>query len=355
MKTNKWKKIMLLCMVCLVTLFCVPTQPVSAREEVLLNTPEELVWKQSYKGEILHSLYFDTETYQYTFTLPQSGHIGIIFNSETEPMEITIYDSAQNKICNASAATGMTNHSFELLKGNYILKITPHWYGGKFSFTPTFTPSGETQSEAYTDKNNETGLATSYSVGDLYVGQLADNDSTDIYKIEVTKTGTLTLNVDSLFQDYYITLVNDYGDISYEERANSGKHQYSFFVPKGTYYLKFLGEENYTGTYSFNTSLSAIPTGKLSSAKNVRTRSILVKCGKNSKVSGYQIQIATNRTFSKGKKYFNINENTTSSTKLYSLKKRKIYYVRVRNYIVAPNNKNYYSQWSNSKKVYVRV
>ena len=350
MRTNKWKKIMLLCMVCLVTLFCVPIQPVSA-SEILANTSEELVWGKSYSGT-LENRY---QIYQYTFTLSQSGHIGMVYNAEGDSLKLQIFDSAQNRICILDPAEGMTNQSLELLKGKYIIKISTAYYECKFSFTPTFTPSGETQSEAYTDKNNETGLATTYAVGDSYIGHLADNDPTDIYKVEVTKTGNLTLNVDSQFQDYFITLVNDYGDISYEERANSGKHQYSFFVPKGTYYLKFLGEENAIGAYSFNTSLSEMPAGKLSSAKNVKTRSILVKCGKNSKVSGYQIQIATNRTFSKGKKYFNINENTTSSTKLYSLKKRKTYYVRVRNYIVAPNNKNYFSQWSNSKKVYVRV
>ena len=123
-------------------------------------------------------------------------------------------------------------------KGKYIIKISTAYYECKFSFTPTFTPSGETQSEAYTDKNNETGLATTYAVGDSYIGHLADNDPTDIYKVEVTKTGNLTLNVDSQFQDYFITLVNDYGDISYEERANSGKHQYSFFVHRHAKFLQ---------------------------------------------------------------------------------------------------------------------
>lgn len=353
MKTNKWKKIILLCMVCLITLFCVPTQQVSASEEVLVNTPEKIVWGQSYTGHIEKRY----DAYQYTFTLPKSGHIGMVCNVEGRSINVIIYDSARNVICNTCASIGMTNQAFELLQGEYTLKVTKTGYDDcKFSFTPTFTPSGETRSEAYTDKNNETGLATTYTLGDSYIGQLADNDSTDIYKFEVAGTGHLSLDIDSKLQAFYIKLVNDYGDISYEETITSGKHQYSYFVPKGTYYLQFLREDNdSTGTYSFNTSLSAIPAGKLSSAKNVKTRSILVKCGKNSKVSGYQIQIATNRTFSKGKKYFNINENTTSSTKLYSLKKRKTYYVRVRNYIVAPNNKNYYSQWSNSKKVYVRV
>lgn len=341
-------------MVCLVTALCIPAKQVSA-SEVLLNIPEELVWGQSYSGEIVNSRYHALETYQYTFTLSKSGHIGMVFNVEEHPLIITIYDSAENEVCSASAAVGMSNQTFDLLKGEYIMKITPDWYGLKFSFTPAFTASGETKSESYDEKNNEIGLATSYKVGDSYTGHLADNDTTDIYKMRVKSTGNLVVSVDSKFKSYSIKLVNDYGDISYRETVTSGKHKYSFFVPKGTYYLQFLGEENSTGIYSFRTSLSAIPKGKLTSAKNVKTCSLQVKWGKSSKVTGYQLQISTNKKFSKAKKSFYITDNTTSSVKLYNLKKRKTYYLRVRNYITAPNGKSYYSKWSGSKKVSVRM
>ena len=355
MKRNKYKRIILLCMVCLVTVLCIPEKQVSA-SEVLLNTPEELVWGQSYSGEIVNSRYNTDEAYQYTFTLSQSGHIGMVFNVEEHPLIISIYDSAQNKVCSAFAAVGMTNQAFELLKGEYIVKIKPDWYGCKFSFTPTFTASGETKSESYDEKNNEIGLATSYIVGDSYTGHLADNDDMDIYKMEVTGNGNLTVSVDSKLKDYDIKLVNDYGDVSYEQTVTSGKHKYSFFVPKGTYYLQFLrGDKTSTGIYSFYTSLSDIPKGKLSSVKNVKTCSMQVKWGKNSKVTGYQLQISTNKKFSKSKKSFYINDNTTSSTKIYNVKKHKIYYVRVRNYITAPNGKSYYSKWSSSKKVSIRM
>lgn len=352
MKRNKCKNIILLCIVCLVTVLCIPAKQVSA-SEVLLNTPEELVWGQSYSGEIENKY----QVYQYTFTLSQSGHIGMVCNVEGYPMNIGIYDSAQNCVCKVSAAKGMTNQAFELLKGEYTMKITISWsYDCKYSFTPTFTASGETKSESYDEKNNETGLATSYMVGDSYTGHLADNDDMDIYKMEVTANGNLTVSVDSKLKDYDIKLVNDYGDVSYEQTVTSGKHKYSFFVPKGTYYLQFLrGDKTSTGIYSFYTSLSDIPKGKLSSVKNVKTCSMQVKWGKNSKVTGYQLQISTNKKFSKSKKSFYINDNTTSSTKICNVKKHKTYYVRVRNYITAPNGKSYYSKWSSSKKVFIRM
>ena len=239
------------------------------------------------------------------------------------------------------------------------MEISVNWaYGfgySKFSFTPTFTASGETESEAYDEMNNEIGLATSYSLGDYYSGHFADNDTTDIYKMKVTGTGILTVNVDSKLRDYDITLLNDYGDISYEQSITSGKHKYSFFVTKGTYYLQFLrGDQISTGIYSFNTSLSSIPKGKLSSVKNVKTCSLKAKWGTNWKVTGYELQIATNKKFTKDKKSFYITDNTTSSGKVYNLKRRNTYYVRIRNYVTASNGKSYYSKWSGIKKVFVR-
>lgn len=355
MKRNSYKRIILLCMVCLVTMLCIPTKQVSAKSEVLLNTPEELIWGQSYSGEIVNSRYSVIETYKYTFTLSESGHVGMVFTAEKNPLIITIYDSAENIVYEVTATVGMTNLSSELLKGEYVMKITPNWYGSKFSFTPTFTASGETKSEAYDEKNNEIGLATSYKVGASYSGHFADNDTTDIYKMKVTGTGNLTVNVDSKLRDYDIKLVNDYGDISYQQTVTSGKHKYRFFVAKGTYYLQFLrGDQISTGIYSFNTSLSSIPKGKLSSVKNVKSCSLKVKWKKNSKITGYQLQIATNKKFTKNKKSFYITDNTTSSGKICNLKRRKTYYVRIRNYVTASNGKSYYSKWSGIKKAFVR-
>lgn len=352
MKKRECKKIILLFMVLVVSVLCIPSKQVLAND-VLINTPEPLVWGQSYSGEFSRA----GEVAIYTFNLAESGHIGMVWNVEENPVFIKVYDSAQNSVCEVLVSKGMTNQAFELLKGEYTMEVTYSFHGFhcQFSFTPTFTASGETKSESYDEKNNEIGLATSYKVGDSYTGHLADNDTIDIYKMRVKSTGNLAVSVDSKFKSYSIKLVNDYGDISYKETVTSGKHKYSFFVPKGTYYGQFLGEKNSTGVYSFRTSLSAIPKGKLTSVKNVKTCSLQVKWGKSSKVTGYQLQISTNKKFSKAKKSFYITDNTTSSVKLYNLKKRKTYYLRVRNYITAPNGKSYYSKWSGNKKVSVRM
>lgn len=75
---------------------------------------------------------------------------------------------------------------------------------------------------------------------------------------------------------------------------------------------------------------------------------LTVKCASASKVTGYQVQYATNSKFS-GSKYWN---STTASTTIKKLGGKgsaaQKYYVRVRTYKTY-KGKNYYSNWSGSK------
>ena len=85
---------------------------------------------------------------------------------------------------------------------------------------------------------------------------------------------------------------------------------------------------------------------KLTRAK----KAITVKWKKVSGVNGYQIQLATNKSFTKGKKTVNINKKSTVSKKVKKLKAKKKYYVRVRTYKVV-NGTKYYSAWSPKKAI----
>ena len=78
---------------------------------------------------------------------------------------------------------------------------------------------------------------------------------------------------------------------------------------------------------------------------------------KTEQVSGYQVQYALNKKFTKGKKTINVKGNQTGSLKIKKLKSRKTYYVRVRTR--KPSNGKYtecnmYSSWSNWKKIRVK-
>lgn len=83
------------------------------------------------------------------------------------------------------------------------------------------------------------------------------------------------------------------------------------------------------------TKVQKISTGK---------KSITVKWKKISNISAYQVQIATNKKFTKNKKTFKVSKKSTK-VKIKNLKAKKKYYVRVRSYKTV-NGKRNYSKWS---------
>ncbi|WP_294799629.1 fibronectin type III domain-containing protein [uncultured Eubacterium sp.] len=99
-------------------------------------------------------------------------------------------------------------------------------------------------------------------------------------------------------------------------------------------------------------------TAKPQSTTPVKTKVQKISAGKKSitaqwkkvaGVSAYQVQIATNKKFSKNKKTFKVSKKSTK-VKIKKLKAKKVYYVRVRSYKKV-NGKKVYSKWSTVRKV----
>ena len=72
-----------------------------------------------------------------------------------------------------------------------------------------------------------------------------------------------------------------------------------------------------------------------------------------SHITGYQIQRATNSSFTKNSKKYKVKGYDKTSKTIKELKGGKKYYVRVRTYKVV-NGKTYYSKWSKAKTVTTR-
>ena len=90
------------------------------------------------------------------------------------------------------------------------------------------------------------------------------------------------------------------------------------------------------------TAISKITSGK---------KSLTIKWKKQTvETSGYQIQYATNKGFTKGKKLITVKGNKTASKKIKKLKAKRTYYVRIRTYKTVGGHK-YCSSWSKVKKV----
>jgi len=98
-----------------------------------------------------------------------------------------------------------------------------------------------------------------------------------------------------------------------------------------------------------NSSSVSVGKVKLSSAKNVKKKSILVKWKKVSGANGYQVQYSLKKNFSKKK------TKTVKKLKLKikKLKKKKTYFVRVRAYKIVNGTKKF-GKWSGKKRVKIR-
>ena len=131
--------------------------------------------------------------------------------------------------------------------------------------------------------------------------------------------------------------------VSYKNNVNVGK---------ATVTIK--GKGSYTGTktktFKINpkgTSLKSV--AKASKAVKVKWTKQSAKM-KKSRISGYQILLATNGKFTKGKKTVNVAGYSKISKKVTGLKGGKRYYVKIRTYKKIGNTK-YYSKWSGVKSV----
>lgn len=109
-----------------------------------------------------------------------------------------------------------------------------------------------------------------------------------------------------------------------------------------------------TGDYTGTKKASFIIKPKkvtVSSAKSTKTKTVKIKWKKSAGgVTGYQVQTALNKKFTKSKTSYKVKKASTVSKTIKKLKKGKTYYVRVRAYKTVGKT-TYYGKFSTVKKV----
>ena len=125
----------------------------------------------------------------------------------------------------------------------------------------------------------------------------------------------------------------------------------------GSYKVTITGKGKYTGTTSATykirpkgTKIKKLKRGKKS--VSIRWKKQSGKMSK-SRITGYQIQLARDKKFTKNKKTIQVKGYKKVSVKATKLKAKKKYYVRVRTYKTVKGVK-YYSPWSKAKTVKTR-
>ena len=117
----------------------------------------------------------------------------------------------------------------------------------------------------------------------------------------------------------------------------------------GEYNITISFKGNYEGTktlkYYINpkgTSLNKLTAGKKQFKVTWKKQT--------TETTGYEVQYATNKSFTSGKKTVKIKKNKTTTSTVKKLKAKKKYYVRIRTYKTV-NGKKYCSGWSKVKNV----
>ena len=122
---------------------------------------------------------------------------------------------------------------------------------------------------------------------------------------------------------------------------------------KATITITAAATTNYNAA-SKNITITVKPKkATLKKAKSTKKRTLKVMWKRDTKATGYQVVIAQNKKFRKGKKTVLIKKNKTTSRTFKKLKSRKNYYYKVRAYKQVGKTK-IYGSYSKVKKVKVR-
>lgn len=109
------------------------------------------------------------------------------------------------------------------------------------------------------------------------------------------------------------------------------------------------GKAKYVGTRKVTFKITPKKT-KIKKVTSPATKKVKVKWGKVSNSSGYQIVLATNKTFTKNKKVVLVNKKTILSKTITKLKAKKTYYVRLRAYKTV-NGKKIFAPYTKISKI----
>ncbi len=126
--------------------------------------------------------------------------------------------------------------------------------------------------------------------------------------------------------------------------------RYKNNVSTGKATVTITGKGYYKGTKS--RAFKIVPRkATVSKVRSVKKGQLVVKWKRDKKANGYQVIVAKNKKFTKGKKTANITKNKTTSKTFKKLTKGKKYYVKVRAYKKIDGKKAYgaYSKVKNKK------
>lgn len=213
----------------------------------------------------------------YKFSLPSAGRLGIDITSYMQYYTIQIFDesgsqiwSTDNNAWNGNLKYRQDGYGMHLVEGSYYIKVTGHrWVNETWGVTGNYSFKTEFQSanETFKEYNNDFTSADSIEAGQTINGQIAINDSMDIYIMQLASAGRWQLDMTSYMQYYTVEIYDAAGSRiwSTDNNAWNGnlkyrQDNYQIDLIAGLYYMKISGRRwvdetwGVTGNYTFSTS-----------------------------------------------------------------------------------------------------
>ena len=300
-------------------------------------------------------------------------------SSKTGTQNVTFSVSVLNENLNlyARKVTNSSSTSFMNVgnQGAYTYgiynKATNYYYSVGVASDYTFSSSNSNVVTIYSD-----GTFKAIGKGNATITIALKSDPSIKYTEDITVkllepekvTGLIAKNHKTSSFEITWNLQNDTADKYEVYMYNSKKKKYErlgtsysnvgevYGLLTGTTYklkvraLRTVNGTTYYGPYSDELkTTTATEKTKITKTTGAKKK-LTVKWKKISKATGYQIQVATDKKFTKNKKSITISKNKTISTTIKKLKSKKKYYIRVRTYRKV-GGKKVYSGWCSVKNV----
>lgn len=225
---------------------------------------------------------------------------------------------------------------------------------GTKPYTSNVTIGGHTHSfasgkyESYVDseslKYNEDGETYTHCTSnncDYY------KKTSTIYKVKSVSLSKSSYTYNKETKKPAVTVKDSKGKVLKKGTDYTVKYKSNKSVGTAKAVITFKG--NYEGSYTKTFKIN--PKGTSLSSVSAKSKGFTVNWKKQTtQTTGYQIQYATDKNFTKNKKTVTVSKNKTTSKTVSKLKGKKKYYVRVRTYKTV-DKKKYYSGWSKAKTV----
>lgn len=315
----------------------------------------------------------------YHFVMDRTGYFDITFSIPEvdakikDGWNVTVF--AEDSEVNSFVATSnVTTRPYAFKQGtNIFVKVESRYHDSNYA--PTYTEynlkiNATTSALWEQESNDSMQEASSINLKETYSGTTYITGDVDYYKVQITGKGFVTIFLDSndlsenLGDGYDLSVYNSSNAKLYSNTCITSKSNAKLYLSPGAYYLRIEDHNKYSSPSVYSVyklradfALAAKP-GKVAikSVKGTTYKyyfstfdniSYRLKSVKN--VSGYQIQISTNKKFNKNKTtVFSADIKGTIGSELV---KKKKYYIRARAYYETPLGAKTYGKWSNIKYV----